>query len=499
MRDLFEDPAGGNSRLIGHQMHHYDGPDFVGLPVGQLDDHGALIRSEALVFTGELLEQAYADRRPPYLGGTATLPANAPAGFGANIGYRQETAVPGSYESGTYTDTLRQRLSSRGLPLAMQDALGHETVITYDEPYHLLPIKVMDALGLETSAGYNYRLLQPQSVTDPNGNSTHLLYNPIGLPEKQYVVGTDAQGNASLGGTVDKPEITFEYDFLNFAREGKPVFVHTSRRIHHASDNLSDETIESREYSDGYGRLIQTRAQAEELVFGELGGEVGLTSQAGSMPGAAVGRRVDDSVVVSGWDVFDNKGQLVEKYEPFFSKGWDFQPEADAKKGEHATMFYDPRGQVIRTLNPDGSQQRVIFGRPRFATDLTLTQADLASTDVPAGFDPVAVGNLHLRPQRSGRSDPSERRRSARRASQHPGQRGAGRHGPRPLCRRPQWRGRRGLVYHPSTYDIRGNPAHRDRCPGAHRLHPPLRSARPCPDGGQHRCRTAHLGLRRPG
>ncbi len=31
-------------------------------------------------------------------------------------------------------------------------------------------------------------------------------------------------------------------------------------------------------------------------------------------------------------------------------------------------MFYDPRGQVIRTLNPDGSEQRVIYGIP---ADLT--------------------------------------------------------------------------------------------------------------------------------
>ena len=27
-------------------------------------------------------------------------------------------------------------------------------------------------------------------------------------------------------------------------------------------------------------------------------------------------------------------------------------------------MFYDPRGQLIRTVNPDGSEQRVIFGIP---------------------------------------------------------------------------------------------------------------------------------------
>ena len=25
-------------------------------------------------------------------------------------------------------------------------------------------------------------------------------------------------------------------------------------------------------------------------------------------------------------------------------------------------MYYDPRGQVVKTVNPDGSQQQVLFG-----------------------------------------------------------------------------------------------------------------------------------------
>src|SRR5262249_25793807 len=33
------------------------------------------------------------------------------------------------------------------------------------------------------------------------------------------------------------------------------------------------------------------------------------------------------------------------------------------------TMHYDPRGHVIRTVNPDGSEQRVIFGVPNDLTD----------------------------------------------------------------------------------------------------------------------------------
>ena len=39
-------------------------------------------------------------------------------------------------------------------------------------------------------------------------------------------------------------------------------------------------------------------------------------------------------------------------------------------------MFYDPRGHAIRTLNPDGSEQRVIFGVPGTIAAPDLTHPD---------------------------------------------------------------------------------------------------------------------------
>jgi len=61
----------------------------------------------------------------------------------------------------------------------------------------------------------------------------------------------------------------------------------------------------------------------------------------------------DDVVVVdivltsSGAQVYDNKGRVVEKYEPFFAVGWDYAEPSDAQLGQKAAMVYDPRGQVI--------------------------------------------------------------------------------------------------------------------------------------------------------
>ena len=57
------------------------------------------------------------------------------------------------------------------------------------------------------------------------------------------------------------------------------------------------------------------------------------------------------------------------------------------------TIFYDPRGQAVRTVNPDGSEQRVVLGVP----------ADLSR---PGPLPADAVGDLHLRRQRQRRPHP---------------------------------------------------------------------------------------------
>jgi len=257
------------------------------------------------------------------------------------------------------------------LVVAKRDPLGRDTTVSYDD-YDLLPIEVTDSVGLQTKAEYNYRVLQPRKVTDSNGNQTRINITPLGLPKDTRILGkTGSEGDQQ------RPCITMEYDFLAFARRGKPVYVRTVRQLHHDTETdvplpQRDDAIETREYYDGFGRLLQTRAQAEDLRFGHAvfgGGEVVLPAKQDDGAGAdLVGQLNTDpmrpNVVVSGWQVYDNKGRVVEKYEPFFSEGWSYTPPTDDQLGEKSMMFYDPRGQVIRTLNPDGSEQRVIYGVP---------------------------------------------------------------------------------------------------------------------------------------
>jgi RHS repeat-associated protein len=274
-------------------------------------------------------------------------------------------------------DFQRGATAPRGLVLALKDPRGHGAQIEFD-PHDLLPIKVTDAAGLDTTATYNYRVLQPSSVTDPNGTTTHILYTALGLPRLQFVESADR----TQGGTRAKPELLHRYGFDNFMMRKSPIHVETERRIHHAkTPQATDDTVRSREFSDGFGRLVQSRVQAEDLVFGERGDDVGLPGQVGAAVAPAIAARVNDAVVVSGFQEYDQKGRVIRKYEPCFDAGFDYQPGRKPANAVFARMFYDPRGQVIRTVNPDGSEQRIIFGVPGSIAAPKL--------DDPAAFEPT--------------------------------------------------------------------------------------------------------------
>jgi RHS repeat-associated protein len=373
-------------KIVSHTVNFYDGSEFKGRHAGQLDQHGALVRTETLILTQSILQEAYGSSPPAYLtkGGAVTWPPEYPAQFKSQLpavaGYRYEDGTTKGYLPGWYAATERRQYDfhlagaqARGMVVVQRDALGRQdTHIDYDA-FHLLPSKVtntVNSIPLITEATYNYRVLQPRLVTDPNGNQTQFFFTALGLLKDTWLMG-DKQ----------RPSVKMEYNFLDFRNsppdQRRSIYVHTIRHIHHDTESdvplpKRNETIETREYSDGFGRLVQTRTQGEEERFGDpvFGGAVLSTDQNTGAGGAIVGSLHNDTknpnVVVSGWQMYDNKGRVAQKYEPFFSTGWEYaKPGQDLlDQAQRMTMFYDPRGQVIRTLNPDGSEQLVIYGAP---------------------------------------------------------------------------------------------------------------------------------------
>ena len=381
-------------KIIGQTLNFYDGNAFQGLNFGQIGEFGALVRSLTLVMTEEDLQNAYGDDRPPYLTNPVNWTGDYLQEFRNQLpplaGYVFEPGGAGSPFAAGYFVVAEQRsydfheagVEKRGLVRVMRDPLGRDTTrdttIEYDEPgrpYRLLPTKVTDPVGLTTQARYDYRVLQPQEVIDANNNLATVTFTPLGLLASTFVKGKGNQGDQT------RPSVRMEYGFLAFeqspAENRQPIFVRSIRQTHHDTETdvllpKRDETITTVEFSDGFGRLLQTRTQAEEVLFGDriFGGgilPIDQADEAGTRQDVIGQTNADPNnpnVVVSGWQIYDNKGRVVEKYEPFFSTGWNFIAPTDAQRGQKVAMFYDPRGQVIRTLNPDGSEQRVIYGVP---------------------------------------------------------------------------------------------------------------------------------------
>lgn len=190
-------------------------------------------------------------------------------------------------------------------------------------PFDLLLTSTTDAVGNTTESQIDYRVLQPSMVTDPNDNREQWAFDELG-----FVVGTAVMGKASetLGDSLEgfhaiiaenenaeyfndpKGPIAAKllgnastriiYDLTCFAKEKKPIYCLTiSREMHASVELINFKTQVDFRYYDGFGRTIQQKVQTEPLSC--------------DIPTHWTG---------SGWTVFNNKGNPVRKYEPFFDE-----------------------------------------------------------------------------------------------------------------------------------------------------------------------------------
>src|SRR5690554_3848467 len=109
---------------------------------------------------------------------------------------------------------------------------------------------------------------------------------------------------------ITDPGTRMEYDFHAFANLGQPIWVKTIRREQHINDEINNDTITTIEYSDGFGRLLQSRVQAEDVIYNDS-----LPADQESSNANAVGTKESpsepDNVVVNGYKIYNNKGKVV--------------------------------------------------------------------------------------------------------------------------------------------------------------------------------------------
>ena len=268
-------------------------------------------------------------------------------------------------------DTSGQELSYARehffMPHRFRDPFGQTTAVLYDR-YDLFVTETTDAIGNMVEARNDYRAMQPSLVTDQNGNRAAVIFDALGLVAGTAIMGKaeENEGDSLEGLMADLSDPDLDdffadprgraasllanattriiYDLDRFRTTGQPAYAATLARETHVSDLPPDAQSEVRvsiSYSDGFGREIQKKAQAE--------------------PGPVVegGPTVDLRWVGSGWTIFNNKGKPVKQYEPFFAATHEF--EFNRRQGVSPTLFYDPLGRVVATLHPNHTYEKVVF------------------------------------------------------------------------------------------------------------------------------------------
>lgn len=285
------------------------------------------------------------------------------------------------------------------LPRRYRDPFCQNAFVDFDA-HDLLMVETRDALGNRVKVEANdYRVLQPRLVSDPNRNQTEVAFDALGL-----VVGTAVMGKPlpatpegdSLDGfkadlfhddlvgffDVEDPTVKAEallqdastrivYDLDSFRRTRndhpghtemwQPACAATIARETHVHSPLPPQGLKFQltfSYSDGFGREVQKKIQAEPGPVPRRDDSGRIIVGADDQP-VMTSHAVSPRWVGSGWTLFNNKGKPVRQYEPFFTDTHRF--EFDVRIGVSPVLFYDPAERVIATLHPNHTYEKVVF------------------------------------------------------------------------------------------------------------------------------------------
>jgi RHS repeat-associated protein len=437
----YENPEPGNltagevyRRLLERTRTYYR-PDDMGVAAGDpnallpLGTMGALAlpgQSYKLAFTPGLIAQVYQRGGAALLPTPATVLGSTAADGGGYVDLDGDAHwwAPSArvFFIATATTSATEKTEAAQnfyLRRRFVDPFGNAGSVDYDKPHNLLVVKTTDAASNMVTATNDYRVLSPTLMTDPNGNRSAAAFDVLGLVAGTAVMGkaietvgdsfttftadlsqTQIDGfyaandpHTVAGGLLGTATTRIVYDVLRFfntrqASPGDPtqwlpVFAATlAREIHESDPGGQSSAVQiGFSYSDGFGREIQKKVQAE--------------------PGPVIdgGPVVDPRWVGNGWTIFNNKSKPVRQYEPFFSqlpsRGHQF--EFGIKAGVSPILCYDPIGRVVATLHPNQTYEKVIFDpwhQDSWDVNDTIRQTDpTLDPDVGAYFQLLPAGD----------------------------------------------------------------------------------------------------------
>jgi RHS repeat-associated protein len=267
------------------------------------------------------------------------------------------------------------------LPERYTDAFGSITTLDYDN--HALFIQSsVDAVGNTTRVTrFDYRVIAPAEIEDPNGNHTEAAFDILGrviaLAVKGKLQGLGWEGDdlsdfdLALSNPSEAAVAAFltnpAFDVAQRTQARTWLGRASSRFIYHfgeARDAAGNVTAWADQSASACIIQRETHASqpngAQSLLHIALECSDGSSSvlmhkaQAEPEPGSTSPRWV-----VNGLTVFNNKGKPVKQYEPAFSDR--FGCEMPLANGVTPVMYYDAVGRLVRTELPNGTLSRIEF------------------------------------------------------------------------------------------------------------------------------------------
>ncbi len=212
-----------------------------------------------------------------------------------------------------------------GNRISTTDTLGRTTTTTYD-PQAIFPIQVTNALGHTLKTTYDPSTGAVLTTTDPNSQVTRNVYDTLG--RLTAVIGPQDSETS--------PAVRYEFDLSSL-----PTRVTKQSKFTHNPAPFTSAYYTSHAFADGLGRVIQTRAPAENSAQQIVSGNVDLGS----------------------------RGQVIASCLPYFAANSDryAPPPPNTPKVRYE---YDSVGRVTKTTDPDGATTGASYN------DWTVTLTD---------------------------------------------------------------------------------------------------------------------------